>query len=145
MNSVAVPSVCLRIGSLIVATVAGVVIVIALWLVRGILATGGRLAFSWWRMFDFLPLTIVVGSLIAIPFCLMIGLPLWHLAVGSGRQSRRDALRLGLIVGAIIGLAMAVFGVNDGAWYDEPLDFLGYCLAGRCAGFIAHRAAYPPD
>ncbi len=144
MTPGAAPSVCLRIRSLIVATVAGVVVVVTLWGLRIILDTGIQPTPGVWRGIEAVLLVITVGSCIALPLCLTIGLPLWHLAVRSGRQTRRDARRAGLIAGAAIGLVMAGVGIDTGGRFEALLDFLGYCLAGLCAGSIAHRTAYPP-
>ncbi|KQM96150.1 hypothetical protein ASE73_03495 [Sphingomonas sp. Leaf24] len=81
-------------------------------------------------------------SIIAVPICLLLGLPLWHCAMRSGRQRRGDALRFGLIAGGLIGAVMAIIGDPGTRWFDEPLDFLGYCLAGLCAGGVTYRLGY---
>lgn len=136
------PSGCLRVASLSVATVAGVTVVALLWQVRDLLGGSSRNirpTADWFLGY------IVIGSCVALPACMMLGLPLWHLAARSGRQQRHDAVRFGLIVGATIGTVMAVFGVVADTWYAELLDFLGYCLAGMCGGSIAHRVAYRPE
>lgn len=144
MNATPPPSGCLRVGALIVATIAGVIVVIGLWGVRYTSLSGPVADGSLWRSVELLLLIILVGSCIAIPCCLMIGLPLWHFAILSGRQRRRDARRFGLMTGALIGIGMAVLGEPWISGPDEALDLLGYCLAGLCAGSIAHRVAYPP-
>ncbi|KQN81353.1 hypothetical protein ASE91_11055 [Sphingomonas sp. Leaf62] len=77
-----------------------------------------------------------------MPICLMLGLTLWDFAIRSGRQRRGDALRFGLIAGGLIGAVMAIIGDPGTRWFDEPLDVLGYCLAGLCAGGVAYRLGY---
>lgn len=141
--SVTAPSICRRIASVTVAALAAVAILITAWGLREVIdhgsVVGGRLpGLIWLGLFG-----IVVGSFITVPICLMLGLPLWDFAIRSGRQRHRDALRFGLIAGALIGAVMAIIGDPGPRWFDEPLDFVGYCVAGLCAGRIAHRLGYP--
>ncbi len=136
------PSGCLRIAALIVATIAGVVIVLLLWGIRALVSGGPPYDAPLWLSVQQLLFVGIVGWCITLPFALPIGLTLWHFAVRSGQQRRCDARRFGLIAGALIGTVLAIGGESTG-WMGEALDFLGYCLAGLCAGSIAHRAAYP--
>ncbi|MFD1033353.1 hypothetical protein ACFQ15_01635 [Sphingomonas hankookensis] len=137
MTATPPPSGCLRIVALIVATMAGVVIVVLLWGVRGMVLASPIHVPALWFAVQQLWFVISVGWCVTLPFSLMIGLPLWHFAVRSGQQQRRDAVRFGLMIGTV----MAVGGEWTG-WIGEVLDFLGYCLADLRAGSIAHRADY---
>ncbi|KQM65351.1 hypothetical protein ASE65_14925 [Sphingomonas sp. Leaf16] len=119
-------------------------VVVSLWGLRSALIDGPVQLVPLWLSLQQSLFVIVVGTCIAMPFCLLIGLPLWHFAIVSGQQQRRDALRFGLMTGALIGAVMAVIGDPWVSTPEEAFDFLGYCLAGLCAGSIAHRAAYPP-
>jgi len=142
MTPTKTPSGCLRIASLLVATIAGVVVVVGLWTIRSIVGGGPM------QQAELLPLLnssfvfVVVGSIVAMPFCMLIGLPLWSFAIRSGRQQHRDAMRFGLMAGALIGAVLAVVGDAWPSLLKEALDFLGYCVAGLCAGSVAYRAAY---
>jgi H+/Cl- antiporter ClcA len=141
--SVAAPSICRRIASVTVAAIAAVAILVTAWGLREVIdhrpVVDGRLP-GLIRLGLF---GIVFGSFIAVPICLMLGLPLWDFAIRSERQRQRDALRFGLIAGALIGAVMAIVGDPGARWFDEPLDFIGYCVTGPCAGRIAHRLGYP--
>lgn len=141
--SVAAPSVCRRIASVTVASMAAVVIMVASWGLREVIARGSVVDDRLLGLIQLGLFSIFVGSLIAVPICLMLGLPLWEFAIRSGRQRRRDALRFGLIAGGFIAVVMAIIGIPGTRWFDEPLDFLGYCLAGLCAGWVVHRLGYP--
>lgn len=95
----------------------------------------------------FAPLYLFLGSIIAIPLCLVIGLPLWHVAIHAGRHDQRDAYRCGLIASGIIAvLVIAVMGrdLSYRNWYDVLPLFGGICLAGLVAARVAHRLGYPP-
>lgn len=142
MTATPPPSGCLRITAPIVATMAGVVVILLLWGVRGWVSGSPPYDMPLWLSVQQLLFVSIVGWCITLPFALLIGLPLWHFAVRSGQQQRRDVVRFGLMTGALIGTAMAVIGEGSG-WTGEVFDFLGCCLAGLCAGSIAHRAAYP--
>ncbi|MDJ0278418.1 hypothetical protein QLH51_16595 [Sphingomonas sp. 2R-10] len=141
--NVAAPSVCRRIASVSVAAMAAVTILIASWGLREGIDHGSVVDDRLPGLMQLGLFGIVVGSCIAVPICLMLGLPLWDFAIRSGRQRRSDALRFGLIAGGFIGAAMAIIGIAGTRWFDEPLDFLGYCLAGLCASRVAHRLGYP--
>ncbi|KQM90232.1 hypothetical protein ASE70_02155 [Sphingomonas sp. Leaf22] len=140
--SVVAPPVCRRIASVTVAAVAGVAVLIASWSLREVIGHEPASAYPLTALVQISLFSIVVGSIIAVPICLLLGLPLWHFAIRSGRQRRGDALRLGLIAGGLIGAVMAIVGDPGTRWFDEPLDVLGYCLAGLCAGGVAYRLGY---
>jgi hypothetical protein len=142
--SVTTPPVHRRIASVSVAAVAGVAIVVASWTLREAIDHRPVATYRLAGLIQLSLFSILIGSIIAMPVCLMLGLPLWSFAIRSGRQRRRDALRFGLIAGGSIGAVMAIIGDPGTRWFDEPLDFVAYCFAGLCAGSIAHRAAYPP-
>lgn len=141
--SVATPSICRRFASVTVASIAAVAIMVASWGLREVVGHGSVVDGRIVGLIQFGLFGIFVGSFIAVPIGLMLGLPLWDLAIRSGRQRRREAQRFGLIAGGLIGTVMAVIGDPGTCWFDEPLDFVGYCLAGLCAGRIAHRLGYP--
>ncbi len=89
---------------------------------------------------------LLFGSLIGVPICLAIGLPLWCLAESRGRQTRRDASRYGLIAGA--GLVVLLLLIGDlpettGAWLEILTWSAALLLAGPCVGSVAHRLGYP--
>ncbi len=144
MTPTKTPSGCLRVASLFVATIAGVVVVVGLWMIRGMVGGGPMPQTDFWPLLNSSFIIVVVGSIVAMPFCMVIGLPLWSFAIRSGRQQHRDAMRFGLMAGALIGAVLAVVGDAWPSWAEEALDFFGYCLAGLCAGSIAYRAAYSP-
>jgi len=122
---------------------AAVAIVIAFWGLREVIGHGSAVDGRLLGLMQLGLFSIFLGSFIAVPICLMLGLPLWDFAIRSGRQRQRDALRFGLIAGGVIGTVMAIIGDPGTCWFDEPLDFAGYCVAGLCAGRIAHRLGYP--
>ncbi len=141
--SVAAPSIGRRIASVTVAAMAAVAILVISWGLREVIGHGsvvdGRLP----GLIQLGLFSIVVGSFVAVPICLMLGLPLWDFAIRSGRQRHGDARRFGLIAGASIGMVMAIIGDPGSRWFDEPLDFVSYSIAGLCAGRIAYRLGYP--
>jgi hypothetical protein len=92
--------------------------------------------------FDFMFLYVLFGSFVAVPLCLLVGLPLWSRFERAGRRARSDAIRAGSIAGGVIGLAMTAFSLADGAsWSTELLDLAGYCLAGALAALVARWIA----
>ncbi len=136
-----------RAWALSLAAVVGVVVDVFLWKLRPALANWqGGLGFTL-PSSSFFVLCIVVGSFVAIPLGLAVGMPLWHLAERAGRRRRRDALGFGVLTGAIVGALMIADDVTggpvpSGILHDALLDFLDYCAAGACAGLVAHRAAF---
>lgn len=128
--------------------VVGVTVNVVLWQLEPMLANLRLGLPAQWPPFSFLILCIVVGSLVAIPMCLAVGLPLWRLAQRWRRHSVTDAMVFGLIGGAIIGIVMALreFAGNSpwsGIDRDDLCEFAGCCIAGLCAGWFARRLSYP--
>lgn len=159
-----------RLTALTIATIVGVAVDGCLPQIPWILIGG----------FDLLPSANVVavymfvGSFIAIPLCLLVGLPLWAWAERNGRRTRRDAIRTGVLAGLAIGLMMTALQVANGiqtwlddstsftssvmgivlivdgmptvaGWLVEVLDIASYCIAGACAGLVARRIAFGRD
>ena len=92
-----------------------------------------------------LPLYLFFGAIIAVPACLAIGLPLWHLAMRRGRQNRRDAVRFGLAAGTVIGGLVAILLSEGNGGTLTPTALLMILLfsgAGMSTGWIAHRIGY---
>lgn len=161
-----------RLTALSIAAVAGVIIEGALMqaveALLGLIATGriGSMPPA-----DVVPIYLMVGSIIAVPLCLLVGLPLLARAERTGRRTCADAIRVGASAGLVIGLVLttvqvavgvetwlddsssfssASYGVllvSDGmptatGWLMEALDVAGYCLAGGCAGIVAYAIAF---
>ncbi len=142
------PSLGHRVAILSLAAVVGVVVDVMLWQLRPALTNMLNGLPAGWPPFSFFVLCIVVGSFLAIPLCIAIGIPLWHLAQRWNRHSRRDALYFGLLAGAIIGAMMAVPDfANDRPWSsidrNDVFEFVEYCIAGLSAGWVTHRLGYP--
>ncbi|MGT2514026.1 hypothetical protein ACVOMT_07015 [Sphingomonas panni] len=92
-----------------------------------------------------LPPYLFFGTIIAVPVCLAIGLPLWHFGVHHGRQNLRDAVRLGLATGTVIGSVVAVLLSEGSGATLTPTAFLMillFSVAGISTGWIAHRIGY---
>ncbi len=135
-----------RAVALSLAAVVGVAVDVLLWQLRPALANlslDGAFALP---SVGFVLLCIVVGSFVAVPLCLIVGLPLWAVAERHGRRSRTDTLWFGLTAGAIVGAIMVLPDVfRDGPWrggWDALIEFTEYCVSGGCAGLVARRAAF---
>ena len=142
------PSLGHRAAILCLVAVVGVTVTVVLWQLGPILANLHLGLPTYWPPLSFFILCIAVGSLLAIPMCLAVGLPLWRLAQRWRRHSVTDALAFGLIGGAIIGIVMALPEIAGKApWSamdrDDLFEFAAYCIAGLCAGWLAHRLGYP--
>jgi uncharacterized membrane protein len=142
------PTLGQRTAILCLAAVVGVIVDVLLWQLRPTLTNLHHGLFFSWPPLSFFVLCIVVGSFIAIPLCLAVGLPLWHLAQRWRRHRLHDALWAGLLAGAIIGTLMALPKIaGDSSWYafdrNDLFEFAEYGIAGLCAGWVAHRLGYP--
>ncbi|WP_294318708.1 hypothetical protein [uncultured Sphingomonas sp.] len=142
------PSLGHRVAILCLVAVVGVTVNVVLWQLGPILANPHIGLPAHWPPLSFFVLCIVVGSFLAIPMCLAVGLPLWRLAQRWQRHSLADALAFGLVAGAIIGIVMALPELaGEAPWsaIDRSDLFMlaGYCVAGMCGGGLAHRLGYP--
>ena len=116
--------------------------------------------------FAILPFYLIFGLPLALLLCLLVGLPIWKFAESRPLRSRGDAIRLGAIAGAAIGLVFLSLNVlsglhtflDDSSSYDEwnwgyqiikdgmptPLGWLqqlsnvlNFAVAGICGGLAA--------
>ena len=144
------PTLSLRhqVAILYAAAIVGVTVDVVLWQLRPTLMNLSDGIPTYRPTLSFFILCIVVGSLFAIPMCLAIGLPLWRLAQRWPRHRLADALAFGLVAGAIIGIVMALPEIaGEAPWSaidrSDLFEFAEYCIAGMCAGWVAHRLSYP--
>ncbi len=89
-------------------------------------------------------IAIVAGSFIAVPLCLAIGMPLWHVAERLGWRSRGKAVQLGMGVGTFLGL---VFWSLSGSritniGVTDLLQIAEFSIAGVVGGLVAHVVAF---
>lgn len=117
-------------------------------------------------------LYLIFGLPISLIMSLAIGLPLWKRAESRPLRTRRDALRLGALVGGLIGVAFLLLNIllglqtylsdsssydswshgyqtiHDGlptpiGWVFEILNLLYFALAGAVGGLVARWVAFP--
>lgn len=137
-----------QVAILCAAAIVGVTVDVVLWQLRPMVMNLSDGIPTYRPTLSFFVLCIVVGSFLAIPMCLAIGPPLWRLAQRWQRHRLADALAFGLVAGAIIGIVMALPDIaGDPPWSaidrSELFELAEYCIAGMCAGWVAHRLGYP--
>ncbi|MBN9004243.1 MAG: hypothetical protein J0H40_02405 [Rhizobiales bacterium] len=62
------------------------------------------------EMFGAFPLMAAIGLPISLMVCFVVGYPIWRFASARGLATRRAAIVIGTIVGAVLYLAVAVYG-----------------------------------
>jgi hypothetical protein len=62
------------------------------------------------EMFGAFPLLAAIGLPISLIVCFVVGYPVWRFASARGLATRRAALAVGTIVGAVLYLAVAAYG-----------------------------------
>ncbi len=139
------PSFERRAAALTAAAISGVVIDGVLSVIRAAMGRtpGDRLDLH--LPVEFILLYLIIGSMVAVPLCLMIGLPLWRWFERHGRTTRGDAVRAGGIAGLGIGVVMTGLSLLFGefsVWRTELLDMAIYIVAGSGAGIVAWDSTF---
>lgn len=87
---------------------------------------------------------VLFGSFIAVPVCLVIGMPLWYLAERAGWRSRSKAMQLGMVAGVIVGFGFLILDVAD-IGYATFAEVAAFLFAGAVGGLVAHGVAFGFD
>lgn len=148
MNDANRPSLARRAIAVVIATIAGVaVVLLLLWATDSLTGpspldgSSSRLPLPF-----FFPFGLVVGTFIGIPLCLLIGMPLWQVALLLGWHRRHEAASCGAASGLAIAVLLPLWlGMpSPAARWDYAVLFIGsFVIAGVCAGLVAHHIAYP--
>ncbi|KQN35497.1 hypothetical protein ASG37_14175 [Sphingomonas sp. Leaf407] len=137
-----------RLTALSLAAMVGVIVNLAFDYARAVIVSTGQngiadaLPPAFWAFY------IAFGSLIAVPVCLVIGMPLWYFAERAGWRSRHKAIQLGTLAGAIISFGFVLLAGPQQlvrAGYAGLWEVAGFCIAGAAGGLVAHFVASGVD
>lgn len=147
MNDAPRPSVVRRQASIMMATITGVtVVLLLLWVSDSVTAPPADGSTGYLPFTFFFPIGLMFGTIVGLPLCFVIGMPLWHVALRFGWQRRRQAAGCGGAAGALIAVLLPLWfgGSSTAARWDEALLFIGsFVIAGMCAGLVARHVAFP--